>query len=188
MKTSEDYEREFIQACEEKTGRALEAWMAILKDTNFSKLKETTDYLKTDHGVTHMNAGFIAGIYLNGGKPVYDTSGLFNAHFEKYPDKRPMYDKLEAIVKAHFPEVQVVGTKGYISFRNKKEFAVAKINKGNMRIGMDLGDRPFDDAVEKAKSLGTMPRISHMVEVTTEDQVTDNLLPLLQEANSRVNG
>lgn len=187
MKTSEDFEKEFIQACEEKTGRTLTAWMDILKGTELKKQKETTDYLKTDHGVSHMNAGFIAGIYLNGGKPVFDTSGLFNAHFEKYPDKREMYDQLEGIVKANFPDVQVVGTKGYISFRNKKEFAVAKINKGNMRIGMDLGDRPFDETVEKSKSLGTMPRISHMVEVTSADQVTNDLVPLLQEANGRVN-
>ena len=71
MKTSEDFEREFIQACEEKTGRSLEAWMKLLKETSLSKQKEITDYLKNDHGVSHMNAGFIAGIFLNNGK-VYE--------------------------------------------------------------------------------------------------------------------
>ena len=64
---------------------------------------------------------------------------------------------------------------------------MARINKGNVRIGMDLGDRPFDEQVEKAKSLGAMPRISHMVEVSSEAEITDDLIPLLNEANSRVN-
>lgn len=188
MKTSEELEKEFIAACKEKTGKSLEEWMTLLTPKGFTKLKEAVDYLKQDEGISHMNATFIGGIAINGGKPVYDSSVLFNAHFEKFPDKREMYNKLEGIVKATFPQVQVVPTKGYISFRNTKEFAVVKINKGNIRIGMDLGDRPFDGHIEKAKSLGTMPRISHMVEVTSIDQIDDKLTPLLTEADAHVNG
>lgn len=188
MKTSEELEKEFIAACKEKTGKSLEEWMSYLTPKGFTKLKETVDYLKQEEGINHMNATFLGGIAINGGKPVYDSSVLFNAHFEKFPDKREMYDKLEGMVEKGFPGVQVVPTKGYISFRNTKEFAVAKINKGNIRIGMDLDERPFDDHVEKAKSLGTMPRISHMVEVISIDQINDSLMPLLTEANHHVNG
>lgn len=187
MKTSEDFERDFIQDCKAKTGRSLGDWMALLKSTGLIKPKELLNHIKAEYGLNHMQANFLSGIYLNNGKPVYDSAGLLNAHFEKYPNQRSIYDRLEALVKAHFPAVRVVGTKGYISFRNEKEFAVAKINKGNVRIGMDLGDRPFDKQVQKAKSLGTMPRISHMVEVTTEAEINDDLVPLIQEANGRVN-
>ena len=187
MKTSEDFEREFIQDCEGLTGRSLQAWMDLLKATGLSKQKELLGHVKTEYGLNHMQSNFLAGIYLNNGKPVFDTAALKEAHFEKYPHQRGIYDKLEGIVLAYFPTTKVVGTKGYISFRNEKEFAVARINKGNVRIGMDLGDRPFDTQVEKAKSLGAMPRISHMVEVKTEDEVSDALVPLLQEANGRVN-
>ena len=187
MKTSEDFEKEFIANCEAQTGKSLSTWMEVLKATGLTKQKELLGHIKAEYGFNHMQSNFLAGIYLNGGKPVFDTAALFNAHFEKYPHQREIYDKLEAIVKDKVPTVKVVGTKGYISFRNEKEFAVARINKGNVRIGMDLGDRPFDDTVQKAKSLGAMPRISHMVEVTTPDEVTDALAPLLLEANGRVN-
>ncbi len=188
MKTSEELEKEFIQASQEKTGKTLEEWMTYLEPKGFTKLKESVDYLKKEEGINHMNATFIGGILLNGGKPVYDSSVLFNAHFEKYPDKREMYDELEGMVKDNFPNVQVVPTKGYISFRNNKEFAVAKINKGNIRIGMDLGKREFDNYVQKAKSLGTMPRIAHMIEVTDISQINDDVVPFLKEANNQVNG
>lgn len=187
MKTSEDFEREFIAGCEENTGLSLSDWMGYLKRTGLTKQKELLNHIKSQHDLNHMQANFLAGIYLNNGKPVFDTAALKEAHFEKHPHQRGIYDKLEALVLANFPTTKVVGTKGYISFRNEKEFAVARINKGNVRIGMDLGDRPFDEQVEKAKSLGAMPRISHMVEVTKEDQITDDLLPLLNEANGRVN-
>ena len=187
MKTSEDFEREFIADCEGQTGKSLATWMDLLKATGLTKQKELLGHVKAEYGLNHMQSNFLAGIYLNGGKPVFDTAALFNAHFEKYPHQREIYDALEAIVKAHVPTVKVVGTKGYISFRNEKEFAVARINKGNVCIGMDLGDRPFDDVVQKAKSLGAMPRISHMVQVTTAGEVTEALAPLLVEANGRVN-
>ncbi len=188
MKTSEEFEKEFLADCKEKTGKTLEEWMAYLEPKGLTKPKETLDYLKSEEGINHMNANFISGIFLNGGKPVFDSALLFNAHFEKFPDKKEMYDKLEGIVKDNFSGVQVVPTKGYISFRNDKEFAVAKINKGNIRIGMDLGSRDFDDYVQKAKSLGTMPRIAYMIEVTAIEQINDDILPFLQEANSHVNG
>jgi len=188
MKTSEEFEKEFIVDCHNKTGKSLADWMSLLAPKGLTKPKETLDYLKKEEGINHMNANFISGIFLNGGKPVFNSEVLFNAHFEKFPDKREMYDQIEALVKVNFSSVQVVPTKGYISFRNEKEFAVAKINKGNIRVGMDLGDKPFDDYAEKAKSLGTMPRIAHMVEITETAQINNNLVPLLKEANSKVNG
>jgi len=187
MKTSEDFEREFIQGCEELTGYSIDDWMEHLKRSGLTRQKELLTHIKAEHGLNHMQSNFLAGIYLNNGKPVYDTAALKEAHFEKHPHQRGIYDKLEALVLANFTSVQVVGTKGYISFRNEKEFAVARINKSNVRIGMDLGDRPFDEQVEKAKSLGAMPRISHMIEVKDEAAITDDLLPFLNEANNRVN-
>jgi hypothetical protein len=41
----------------------------------------------------------------------------------------------------------------------------------NIRVGLDLGDRLFDDYVQKAKSLGEMPRISQVVEITSAEEV-----------------
>ena len=187
MKTNEEYEREFIAECKEKTGKTIEEWMVYLKPKGLTKPKETLDYLKSEEKLNHLISTFVSGIFLNGGKPVFDSKILFASHFENLPDQRKLYDAIEALIKSHIPNVQVVPTKGYISFRSEKEFAVTKINKTNIRIGMDLGDRPFDNYVEKAKSLGAMPRISHMVEVNTLDQVNDKLVPLLVEANKRVN-
>jgi len=187
MKTAFELEKEFVEQAKEKTGHELDYWMSDLKDQSLSKMKETVDFLKNERGVSHMNATFIAGIFLNDGELVNDPKSLLKKHFEGKPDKKELYTKIETIVKKEFSDVQVVPTKGYISFRNPKEFAVTKINNKEIRVGLDLGDKPFDDYSQKAKSLGTMPRISHMVEVRSADEINDRLKEQLIEANQIVN-
>lgn len=187
MKTNEEYEREFISQAKEKTGHSVEEWMKILKPQGPFKMKEALDWLKTEKGITHRHAAYVAAIYMNNGEPVYDSKALFESHFSDKEDQRPLYEAVESLVRATCSDLQVVPTKGYISFRNGKEFAVAKINRKNLRVGMDLGDQPFDEYVQKAKSLGTMPRISHMVEITLAEEVNEQLKAKLEEANQIVN-
>ncbi|MDN5201469.1 DUF5655 domain-containing protein [Fulvivirgaceae bacterium BMA10] len=187
MKTAEELEKEFIETVKEKTNRTLDDWLGILKNQSFQKMKETVDWLKKDQGLIHSHATFLAGIYLNDGKPVHDSRALFNAHFAGKEDKLEIYQTLEKVVKDNFAAVQIVPTKGYISFRNKKEFAVAKINKNEIRVGLDLQNIEFNDYVVKAKSLGTMPRISHMIEVREKGEINDHLKKYLVKANQLVN-
>ena len=59
------------------------------------------------------------------------------------------------------------------------------IKPKELRIGLDLGDRPFDPKIEKAKLTGPMPRISHMVVLTDAKQLCDDLAKLLKTSHSR---
>jgi len=52
---------------------------------------------------------------------------------------------------------------------------------------MDLSGEEFKDYTQKAKSLGTMPRISHMVEVIESAEVNDQLKDALMRADDIVN-
>ncbi len=187
MKTNEDYEKEFIAGAKEKTGKSVQEWIKALEPKGFAKQKEALDWLKADQGVNHMNANFIAGMFFNNGKPVFDSKVLFEKHFEGKEDKRPLYTAIEDLVKNTFETAQVVPTKGYISFRNEKEFAVVKINKSQIRVGLDLSGEPFTDYTQKIKSLGAMLRISHMVEVYEAAEVNDRLKAVLLKANEIVN-
>ena len=75
MKTSGDFEKEFLDSIKEKTGNDLNGWMKIIRTTDLKKMKETVDWLKKEKGINHMQATFLAGIFLNDGKPVYGDSG-----------------------------------------------------------------------------------------------------------------
>ncbi len=188
-KSAADFEGEFLKGLKAQSGRDLKAWMALCKKSGETKQNALLKHLKTNYEFNHMQANFLAAIYLNGGKPVYgDGADLMGTHFEGNKEAwKPVYEALAKKVQGQFKGVEIVPTKGYISFRNPREFAVAKITAKAMRVGMDLGDRAFEGPVEKAKSLGTMPRISHMVEVMDAKGISAALGKLLKEANARVN-
>jgi predicted transport protein len=114
--------------------------------------------------------------------------GMLEALFEKKPALRPLYETLEDRLREAVPDLTVVPAKSYVSFRVGREFACATPMKDRIRVGMDLGDKPFDDYLLPAKSLGAMPRLGHMVEVGEVSEIDDRLLGYLVQANTRVNG
>ncbi len=188
-KSAAEYEKEFLSGLRTSSGADLKTWMKRCKESGETKHNAVLKFLKSNYEFNHMQANFLAAIFLNGGQAVYgNTSDLMGQHFKNKESVRPLYDKLETWVKSQFKTVAVVPTKGYVSFRAEREFAVAKITKTGIRVGMDLGERPFDKKVAKAKSLGAMPRMSHMVEISVAREIDASLKTLLKEANTRVNG
>jgi hypothetical protein len=56
------------------------------------------------------------------------------------------------------------------------------LTKQAIRVGLDLGETPFDGYLQKAKSLGAMPNLTHMVEISDPGQVDDRLIGYVQAA------
>jgi hypothetical protein len=185
-KTSGEIEQEFIDNLKSTTGKTLKDWMATLGSFGLGKRNDIVKRLKEANGFGHMNATLLAGIYLNGGKPVYgSTDDLLENQFSKADGMRPLYDAFTGFVKKHFPNASVLPKKTYVSVLEKREFAAINIKPKELRIGFDLGDRPFDESVGKSKLSGPMPRISHMLVITGERQLGDELVELLTQSHSR---
>jgi Domain of unknown function (DUF5655)/Domain of unknown function (DUF4287) len=180
------YEQEFIASAKEKTGKDVSGWMGVVKGSGLDKPNAIIKWLKEDHKLNHAQATFIAGIYLNGGQPVYDYERLFANLFNGKDNLLPVYRELEKRVKAKVPEADCVPTKTYISIEGKRCFACATMTSKNIRVGLDLGDRPFDEVVQKAKSLGAMPNLTHMIEVNQIGDVNDQLIDFVRQAYDRV--
>lgn len=185
-KESQRLEQEFIASAREKTGKDLVEWMAVIGASGMDKPNAILKWLKETHGVNHMQANFLSGIYLNNGHPVYDYEVLFRNLFADKPDLLPVYRELEQRIHARLSEAEFIPTKAYVSIEGKKCFACATPTKKTLRIGLDLGDRPFDDGVQKAKSLGAMPNLTHMVEIATTADVNDALIGYVEQAYNRV--
>ena len=88
-------------------------------------------------------------------------------------------------MKKNFPEATVLPKKTYVSILEKREFAAINIKPKELRIGFDLGERPFDETVTKSKLTGPMPRISHMVVVSDTESFDDDMTSLLRESHRR---
>jgi len=186
QKTSGEFEKEFVDGIQASTGKDLAEWMKIIDACGTKKRNEVIAWLKNEHGFGHMNASLLAGIHANGGKLVYQsTDSLLDDQFTKAADMRPLYDEFVAFIGKNFPDATFLPKKTYVSVLENREFAAVNIKKAELRIGLDLGERPFDDKVEKAKLTGPMPRISHMVVATDASRFDKELIELLKQSHAR---
>jgi hypothetical protein len=186
QKTSGEFEKEFMDCLKGETGKDLAAWLKTIDGFGSKKRNEVIAWLKTEHGFGHMNASLLAGIHANGGRPVYaSTDDLLENQFAKAADMRPLYDAFVAFIARNFPAATILPKKTYVSVLENREFGAVNIKPKELRIGLDLGDRAFDDKVEKAKLTGPMPRISHMVVVTHAAQFDGKLVDLLEQSHAR---
>ncbi len=186
QKTSGEFEQEFLDGLEGSTGKDLATWLKILDSFNSKKRNEVIAWLKDEHKFNHMHASLLAGMHANGGKPVYgSTDSLLDDQFAKAADLRPLYDAFVAFIAKNFPNATLLPKKTYVSVLEKREFAAVNIKKGELRIGLDLGERSFDEKVEKAKLTGPMPRISHMVVATDEKRFDSELVELFKQSHGR---
>lgn len=187
-KTSQEIEQEFVTGLQSSTGADLDGWMAAIKKSGIEKRNDIINWLKEEQQFGHMNASLLMGIYANGGKPVYANEDiLLDSQFEKCADMRPLFEALKQAILDWDKEARFVAKKTYVSVTKKREFSAVNIKKGELRVGLDLGDRPFNDRVEKAKLTGPMPRISHMVVIRNTDDFNEEFFELLTESDKRVN-
>jgi hypothetical protein len=101
---------------------------------------------------------------------------------------RPLYHMLEAQIRQAVPGVAVSPQGRYVSFGAPNELAAVTLHPTEVRLGLDLGDRPFDAVVQQAKMRGPGPAITHMIVLTDARQVDERLLALVRAAHHRVNG
>ena len=184
-KESQEIEREFIATAKAKTGHDLDEWMEIISASGLDKTNAIIKWLKQDYSLNHMQASMLAGIFLNDGKPVFDYEVLFARLFEGKDQQQSLYDTLASHIQAVSSDILFIPTKSYISLEHERVFGCVKINKTNLRVGLDLGDKPFTGDLQQAKGLGAMPNIGHMVEITSEAEISDVLLGYVQEASER---
>lgn len=186
LKTSGDYEKEFIEESKQKTGKTVPEWMDFIKASGKEKRNDIMDWLKKDLNINHLQASLLTGMFLNEGKPVYiDETNLLDNQFEKCPDMRPVYEAMADKIVEVFPETRIIPKKTYISFNGKREYAAMNIRAGEIRLGLDLGEKPFDGKIQKSKLTGPMPRISHMLVLNKPENMDELVVGLLRESYQR---
>jgi Domain of unknown function (DUF5655)/Domain of unknown function (DUF4287) len=187
-KTSGELEKEFIATAKEKTGKTLGAWLSLVKSSGIEKRNDMLEWLKKGHGLNHMQAQFVSGIFLNEGNPVYiNDNALLENHFAKCAEMSPLFNMISEKIISSFQGTKLIPKKTYLSFTAIREFAAVNIKPSEVRLGLDLGDVPFTETLFKSKLTGPMPRISHMVVITEKTQFDKNVLQLLTQSYNRTN-
>ncbi len=184
-KEGREFEQEFIATVEDKTGKSLQTWLDDIAASGETKTNSIIKWIKSTYGLNHLQATILTGIYLNDGKPVFDYDVMFAKLFEGNEAQKSLYDLLAAKISARIASLLFIPTKSYVSLEEERVIGCIKINKTNLRVGLDLGDEPFDGVTQAAKGLGAMPNIAHMIEITSESDVTDALVDYVVRAYER---
>ena len=185
-KTSGELETEFIETAKDKTGKTLQECLTWVKSSKIKKQKDILEWLKKGHGLNHMQAQFVAGIFLNNGNPVYgNENGLLENQFAKCPDMRVLFDTISERIISEFHGTHLIPKKTYLSFTAVREFAAINIKPKEIRLGLDLGEEPFTDVLQKSKLTGPMPRISHMIILTDIKQFESKTKQFLEPTFNR---
>jgi Domain of unknown function (DUF5655) len=208
-------EQRFLAELKARSGRDLAEWMAAISAQGFADKNDAIDWLRAQ-GFPFARASWLERIHTNGGKPIYsdDAPGppavpasppparepprakvlapQQSAQLEKLlaaaKGYRPLYQLLEAEIRRALPGVSIEPSAGYISISAPRELAAITLHASEVRLGLDLGERPFDAQLQPAKLKGASKAITHMVVLTDARQVNADLMALLAAANARVNG
>lgn len=185
VKNTSDYERDLAANAKAQTGRTIEEWMAVIAASGRSGHREIRNWLKAEHGLDHMQATILTFMHANDGKPAFNEEELVENLFAGKNQARACYEALKMELADAHPNIRFVPKKTYVSLDGEKVLGCATPTKTGLKIGLDLGDMPFEGRVEKGRGLGAMPNVTHMVVVEDPAQIDAPLMDLFGVAFER---
>ncbi|NVK49584.1 MAG: DUF4287 domain-containing protein [Cyclobacteriaceae bacterium] len=162
----------------EKTGKALDEWVKILKARGFSKHSEAVNFLKSEYQVTHGFANTIVALSKE------DSSLEKDLVVEQYRGKEellPIYEGLISFIKTLGNDITITPKKGSVSIIRKRQFVLIKpATKTRIDLGFKLKDIPTTDRLENSGPFGTM--CTHRVQLSVISEIDQELKDWIKEA------
>ncbi|NJL27203.1 MAG: DUF4287 domain-containing protein [Thermoanaerobaculia bacterium] len=184
-KTLDDATQTMIANLKEKTGRALEEWVATVRGWGALKHGEIVKQLKAEHGLGHGYANLVAhtAAQLESGPAAGDD--LVEAMFTgPKAALRPAYDALLARVRGFGDDVEIAPKKANVSLRRSKQFALVQPSTATrLDVGIQLKGVEPAGRLEASGSFNTM--VSHRVRIASAAEIDTELVGWLRAAYER---
>lgn len=185
-KSPEEMKAAMIAGLKDKTGKALDEWLQVIRGRGLTKHKEIVNLLKSEHGVTHGFANMIALQAIGSDShTANDDQGLLDSQFAgAKAGLKPIYDAVLATVNAFGDDVEVSPKKAYVSIRRNKQFAILQPSTATrLDVGINLPGVEPAGRLETSGSFNAM--LSHRVRVGSVSEVDDELIGWLRQAYDR---
>lgn len=170
-----------IRNIEEKTGRSVDEWVAVLAGRKVEKHAQMVKLLKDEFGFTHGYANLVAHAARNGLEPQEaGTATEADLFAGRRAALRPVYDALVEAIAGLGPDVEIAPKKAYVSFRRKKQFAMAQPTTTRIDVGLNARGLEPGGRLESAAGFSAM--CTHRVRIEAVEQVDDELLDWLRKA------
>lgn len=180
MATLEQMEATMVANMKAKTGRTLPQWLKIAKAARLEKHGQIVKLLKSEHGVTHGFASFIAHHSLLAAAGPDRADLVATQYSGKKAGLRPIYDALVRAARLG-EDVEISPKKAYVSLRRSKQFAIIQPSTATrVDVGINLKGHAVTDRLEASGSFNSM--VSHRVRVTSANEVDAELRGWLKKA------
>ena len=182
-KSPEDGMASLIRNLQEKTGRSLDAWIAIARGAGVTKHGQVVSFLKTEHGLTHGYANQIALRALAAADaPATGSEDLIAAQYGGAKAAlRPIYETLVAAVRKLGPDTEFAPKKSYVSLRRSKQFGLIQPSTATrVDVGLVLKGVPPRGRLEASGSFNAM--VTHRVRIENAGGIDAELIAWLRRA------
>lgn len=167
---------------QEKTGRSLEEWQAIVRGLGLTKHGQILKALKQDHGLSHGYANMLALLATGYGAAPEDDllAGLFAG---PRAGLRPIYEKVERLITGFGSDVETRPMKTLVGFKRNRQFVCfTPASATRVDLGITLKEAAPDDPRIRATPGGMT---SHVVPITSADDVDADVESWLRIAYDR---
>ena len=178
MATQQEMLQSMIGNMPEKTGKPLEDWLAVVKESGLEKHGEIMKLLKGEHGMTHGYANLVSTKARDTGEDIDLTAAQYSG---PKAGLKPIHDALVSHVKAFGSDVEIAPKKTSVSLRRKKQFAlISPATKTRIDLGLALKG---EDATGRLETYNAM--CSHRIRIETLDDFDDDVKQWLKTAYDR---
>ena len=165
----------------EKTGKTLDHWIKVVKESKIEKHKAIIDFLKAEHGFTYGYANFVSMKARKADAASFDDADLLTTQYKVKENLKPIYEKLIAVIDKIGNDITKTPKRASVSIIRKKQFALIKpATKTRIDLGLKIKDKPVTDRLKNSGPFGTM--CTHRVRLTTAEEVDAELITWLKEA------
>ena len=177
-----------IRTIEERYGKPLSEWIAIVRESGITKHTDMVAMLKSQYGMSHGSAHRVAlkareadGASMVQAAKASGRDPVEEMYSDKKADLKPLHDALMTAITSFGNDIEQVPKKGYVSLRRKKQFAMIQPTRATrIDIGLILKGVPPTERLEAASSFNAL--FTHRVRVTTINDVDAQLIAWLKQA------
>jgi predicted transport protein len=177
-----------IRNIEEKYGKPLGEWIALVKESGLMKHSEIVAMLKSQYGMTHGSAHRIAlkareadAASMVQAAKASGTDLVADLYTGKKAGLKPLHDALMNAITTFGNDVELAPKKGYVSLRRKKQFAMIQPTTATrLDVGIILKDVPTTERLESAAGFNAL--FTHRVRVNSINDIDEQLITWLKQA------
>jgi len=167
---------------QKNTGKSLDEWIAIVRESKIDKHGEIISFLKEKHSFTYGFANLVA-LKTKGSDAgsAVDTGQLITRQYKGKEHFKPLYDLLLSEILKFGKDIEISPKNAYVSLRRKKQFAILQpATKTRFEIGLNLKGEAQTGILETITLPNSM--CSHRINLTSDKEVTEEVLQWLKKS------